>query len=261
MNAIENQLLEHTKKIVDVLCCGDMELLCDKLHEQVVWNNGSVEFQDLNGRVRHILHGIWDMNYSVIESNFRVIDYMEGMCLIAGHFHIKRTCLDKCPMYEIRGTFYWTLNHNGDWKVRYIHLSDAALLQRYNSCSECEKGQENYTDRETEQLIYIKDNDGGDVFVNETELYYIEAMKGVLVFYLKNGTIHTRESMSNLERRLSGTFIRIHRSYIVNSKYILRIRRYQIFLKDGRELPVPEKKYNYVKERLREVCHANQGAD
>lgn len=258
MNAIENQLLEHTKKIINAICCGDIKMLCSKLHEKVIWNSGSVERQYINGldSVKHILHSIGETNCSVMESDFHVIDYMEGACLIAGYFCIKRTYLDKCLMYEERATFYWNSDQDGDWRVRYIHLSDAAFLQRNNSCPVCEGGRENDLDKDIEQMIYIRDNDGGDVFVSETEIYYIEAIKGVIVFYTEDRTIRSRESMSNLERRLSGTFIRIHRSYIVNSKYILRIRRYQIFLKDGRELPVPEKKYNYVKERLREVCHA-----
>ena len=49
-------------------------------------------------------------------------------------------------------------------------------------------------------------------------------------------------------------FLRIHRSYVVNLRYVQSIRRYRATLTDGRELPIGQEKYLALKAALAEAA-------
>ena len=62
------------------------------------------------------------------------------------------------------------------------------------------------------------------------------------------------EKLDNIEKELQKyRFLRIHKSFLVNTKYIESISNYRVLLKDGRILPVPRDKYQKVKERYYEI--------
>ena len=53
--------------------------------------------------------------------------------------------------------------------------------------------------------------------VNHDNILYIEGLKEYVIFHLKEGKrIITLETLKNLEEKLPDSFLRIHRSYIVN---------------------------------------------
>lgn len=61
------------------------------------------------------------------------------------------------------------------------------------------------------------------------------------------------EKLDTLEDELAGNnFIRIHKSYLVNAKYIESITRYKVKLKlpDGVELAIPKARYTFVKKQF-----------
>ena len=62
------------------------------------------------------------------------------------------------------------------------------------------------------------------------------------------------EKLDNIEKELQAYhFLRIHRSFLVNTKYIESIGNYRIRLKAGKVLPVPKEKFQKVKERYYEI--------
>ena len=82
------------------------------------------------------------------------------------------------------------------------------------------------------------------------DIVYIEAENTNSVIHCLNRDILSRESISILEKKLGEDFIKTHRSFIVNSRYITGIRRYQLAVRQGIELPIPEKKYREIKEKV-----------
>lgn len=81
---------------------------------------------------------------------------------------------------------------------------------------------------------------------------YIESHLHRLFFHvmeeeLKVYTLY--ETLDEVEKKLRGnTFIRIHKSYLVNLKYIKDLSRYKAILYDGTELIIPKARYMCVKE-------------
>lgn len=48
-------------------------------------------------------------------------------------------------------------------------------------------------------------------------------------------------------------FLRIHKSFLVNTRYIDRIANYKVYMKNGTPLPIPKEKFKEVRERYYEM--------
>lgn len=85
------------------------------------------------------------------------------------------------------------------------------------------------------------------------EICYIESKAHKCVFHLKNpgqGEKFVYEKLDRLEEKLDkNLFLRIHKSYLVHMKYIKKISNYQVFLWNGRILPVAKVRFPQIKER------------
>lgn len=84
------------------------------------------------------------------------------------------------------------------------------------------------------------------------KILYIESHKHKLKFRvydtdLKEYEIYDKLDNFELKVREFG-FLRIHKSYLVNMKYIKRINHYKVILLSNDELPVPKPRYQEVKE-------------
>ena len=100
--------------------------------------------------------------------------------------------------------------------------------------------------------IHVHGIDRSDYFFLSDTIIRIEAAHGG-----KHSIIHTADravevtaSVSQLEKRYGSLFLRCHQSYMVNPAYIGSIRRFKLILTDGAELPIPEKKYTAVRDRI-----------
>ncbi|WP_432357363.1 LytTR family DNA-binding domain-containing protein [Sporosarcina sp. UB5] len=81
---------------------------------------------------------------------------------------------------------------------------------------------------------------------------HIESFQKKTFFYTEDGQFCVSSTLKELDQRLPEIFLRIHRSYIVNTASILRISRdfssnLVVTLVDGTELPVSQSYVNDVK--------------
>ena len=73
--------------------------------------------------------------------------------------------------------------------------------------------------------------------VSESEILYIESLDDYVKVHLKDMTLITRENISALEDKLPyPPFVRIHRSFIINSRWVKTISNDGVEL-NGKELP------------------------
>lgn len=81
-------------------------------------------------------------------------------------------------------------------------------------------------------------------------IYYIESKNHILEFNMANGEKHVLyEKLDCVEKEVSPYhFIRIHKSFLVNCRYIRSIENYRLTLCNGEILSVPRKRYQEVKE-------------
>ncbi|MCM1044125.1 MAG: LytTR family DNA-binding domain-containing protein [Candidatus Gastranaerophilales bacterium] len=88
-------------------------------------------------------------------------------------------------------------------------------------------------------------------------IWLIESELHKLYFYIsgqKSPQYSLYGKLDHMESELcSYSFLRIHKSFLVNTKYIDKIANYKVYLKNEKILPVPKEKFKEVRERYYEM--------
>ena len=111
--------------------------------------------------------------------------------------------------------------------------------------------------RKTNQRIKIQTGEK-EIYVFSNNIEYIEIYDHWLrVFTNENKTIECYGSLSKFEKILSPVgFIRPHKSFLVNYKYVSSFGKTQIVLDNGTEIPVSRYKASEVREKLKEYIRS-----
>ena len=92
---------------------------------------------------------------------------------------------------------------------------------------------------------------GGKRQVLLEDIIYIESRSHQLWFERKGTQMYMYGQINDLQKKLADfSFIRPHQSFLVNLKYIDRIRNYTIYMTNGMEIPVTKPRYVEVKEKI-----------
>ena len=149
------------------------------------------------------------------------------------------------------------------FKLLHFHVSNPIESQKNNERFSHSMGTEKYEyvkkllSQNRSRLIAYGKHDLTYVIRNK-DIVYIEAENTDSVIHCLNRDILSRESISDLEKKVGEGFIKTHRSFIVNSRYITGIKRYQLAISQGIELPIPEKKYREIKEKVLRAVNQRQ---
>ena len=105
---------------------------------------------------------------------------------------------------------------------------------------------------ETSERIVIKNNGNIDI-ISVKDVYYIESAGDYVKIYTKDKRYIKHGTMSHFEQAFaSKNFIRSHRSFLVNSQYILKIANKEdgqyLILKNNAELAVSKSGFAKIKE-------------
>lgn len=86
--------------------------------------------------------------------------------------------------------------------------------------------------------------EGETMKLYESEILYVEAFLHYISIHTKDREYKIKESISSFEKKLTDTFYRSHRSYLVSLKHIVRISRTAVTLWENIELPLSRGKYD-----------------
>lgn len=127
----------------------------------------------------------------------------------------------------------------GFLRKRYIDSELEDIIKRLDKyLTEIERC---YTFNSHNKLISVRLND-----INYIEVYGHETL-----VHTVNAVIPTSKALSTIEKELSEYgFIRTHKSYIVNTRYIFSVERNSIILSNGENLPVSRTKLADIKQTL-----------
>lgn len=88
----------------------------------------------------------------------------------------------------------------------------------------------------------------GRIHLKLDDIIYIETDAHVQVFHTIDKNFRVYKKLEDVEKELASYgFIRAHKSFVVNLRYVTRISSYKIYLSTGMELSVPRNRYNEVK--------------
>ncbi|MDH6304998.1 hypothetical protein M2459_001735 [Parabacteroides sp. PF5-5] len=117
--------------------------------------------------------------------------------------------------------------------------------------------QEEVPQTEAKELIdRISVKDGGRIHIIQiNQLFYLQASGDYVTLFADSGQFIKEQTMKHFELHLPPTFVRIHRSTIINTNYIVRVElfgkeSYQVKLKDGTSLKASSNGYKLLKEKL-----------
>ena len=80
------------------------------------------------------------------------------------------------------------------------------------------------------------------------DITYIESLGHTAIYHCMGNTYRQNRSLGDIENALYPyDFIRVHKSYIVNLRYIAKISNYSLTMQDGTIVSVPRSHYSEVK--------------
>lgn len=88
--------------------------------------------------------------------------------------------------------------------------------------------------------------EGETVKLYEEDILYVESFLHYISIHTRRKEYKIKENISSFEKKLSAGFFRIHRSYLVSLKYIIRISRSAVTLEGNTELPLARGKYDEI---------------
>jgi len=107
--------------------------------------------------------------------------------------------------------------------------------------------------KELERVVVRQGNKVNVIAIDK--IYYLEAQDDYVMIYAENGNFLKEKTMKYFESSLPASFIRIHRSHIVNISQIIGIEQYiknthVVKMKCGASLKVSAEGYKKLKEQL-----------
>ena len=90
----------------------------------------------------------------------------------------------------------------------------------------------------------------GSAVVTAQSLIYVETDRHRNLFHMTDRIYSIYRKLDEIEGQLEGLdFVRVHRSFLVNMRYIRRISSYVCYLKTGEQISVPKPRYPQVKQQ------------
>ncbi|WP_029319768.1 LytR/AlgR family response regulator transcription factor [Butyrivibrio sp. AE3004] len=104
--------------------------------------------------------------------------------------------------------------------------------------------------RRGQQIVKIEEPSSGDVFSFDVKkILYIEAQRKECIIVTNTNSTIMKTKLMSLESALKGySFIKIHRSFLVNIDAITRIQKDTVLLTNGEELPLSRSVKESVKQ-------------
>ncbi len=156
------------------------------------------------------------------------------------------------PLRFLFGILSWVVLLQWYWMLQKTDRMEIELAEK---TLEAEAAATGATGR-TELIDRISVKDGARIhIVHLEELYCLQASGDYVMLCTPTGQYIKEQTMKYFETSLPPSFVRIHRSVIVNTEFIQRVElfgkeTYQVRLKNGQSLRASNTGYKLLKERL-----------
>ena len=95
---------------------------------------------------------------------------------------------------------------------------------------------------------------GGERGIEPEKIIYVQTDRRLNVFHVSEGEKEVQYRLYKKLDEIEGTllpyaFVRCHRSYLINLRYVAKVSNYLLTLKTGETFTIPRARYKWVKEQ------------
>lgn len=228
-----------------IAICDDNNLFCNKVSRMIT---SYMSERNLDAEIRLFHSGSSLVAYPNYDWDAIFLDIsMDGLDGIATARKIRERNQETLIVF-VTSFIEFSLQGYEVEAVRYILKEQ--LEQQFRSCMDYVVKRLGARQNE----ITLQSTEGVQSVAIE-KILFIESNNHRLTFHVLKSdndieNLHIYEKLDNYEPLFAKHgFLRTHKSYIVNMKYISRIKDYCVYLRDGRALPIPKAKYANVKRQ------------
>ena len=122
---------------------------------------------------------------------------------------------------------------NNELEKQFIHYQDFIKKQIQNNFQ-----------------YYLYQRNGITSKIRLSQIYYVESLKHQIIIHSINGEMVERKTLSQFLKEIESTdFIQIHKSYVVNKRFIQEIKNQEVILKEQTHLPIGRSYKESLKEQ------------
>lgn len=259
---MEQELIRLTQYTLEQYWQKNCEVILSYCTDRVVWI-GAEQSEYMVGieAVRKDFYALMEVLQPcvLVNSEFVTIQNTGNACTIGGRYLVETR---EDAAYFIQGeqrcTFTWELIE-GKPKICHMHVSNPlgeikkAEGQRFiNEMGQMAKKymEEKISDLRSKPEA-IEGVDGSTRFISTSDILYAEARARYCDLTLKTGEIFSAKlSLTGFEKIADPYFVRVHRSYMVNIRYLSRIQPFEVIMRNKVRIPIPEKRFSEVREQI-----------
>jgi hypothetical protein len=188
---------------------------------------------------RFFLFGLYTVYMFIVSLCLELLASVSAMLLIV-HFGVSATGPLVTDVFTLAVILYFiVLFKSFILLIKHYFIDQGAILRLEEEKKKMEEG-----------FILVK-SQRKDVRIEYRELNYIESLSDYICFHLEGREdVRSKEKISHIERELPGSFLRIHRSFIVNTAHITSFNREEVQL-DETVLPISRSYRKLAAERLK----------
>lgn len=259
---MEQEIIRLTQYVLEQYWQKNCEVILSYCTDRVMWI-GAEQREYMVG-----IEAVRDDFYSLmkviqpcilVNSEFVTIQNLGNVCTIGGRYLVET---GENAEYFIQGeqrcTFTWELI-DGQPKICHIHVSnpigEMKMVEGQRYINEMGQMARRYMEEKIADLRSrpeaIEGVDGSTRFISTSDVLYAEARARYCDLMLKTGEIFsTKMSLSRFERIADPYFVRVHRSYMVNIRYLSRIQPCEVIMRNKVRIPIPEKRFTEIREQI-----------
>lgn len=195
------------------------------------------------------------------DEEYHLLFHERNVWVVYGRYKVTATLEEGSVIHaHVRGTYVWR-RINGELKLAHVHGSHAQdiplnqILPPPKPLTVDTRYFEYMKHMDTlkadSEKLEFRDIEKNYHYLFPYEILFLKAALQQTVVYTTKGEFRISGLLAENEKKLPEIFRRIHKSYIVNTMFIDHICRYQVFLKDGRKIPVSRDQYMELKKYLK----------
>ena len=265
------EMVDLTNDIVQRYYKNDIQPFLDHVDEKVLWY-GPAKGQFLSGK--QAILDTWagekhSLSFSLGNVRLNHISSHNSYCEVMMSFPVTTHYPDggSITMDQIIH-ITWCERKTDDKKkvprMLVVHISD--LYQKHKDdniypvhLNEVYNGRLPVTD--LGKRLYFRGMESSDLYLLSNTIIWVESTTygRHAILHTTDGDFQASSSTAVMEKEYPDLLMRCHECYLVNPRFIVSIKRFNVNLSNGKVLPIPEKKYTAFKKAVYERYSSDSG--